>query len=112
MFRSFLITLIFSFLMLPTFALAWNLDAMHVSAVDYGSDGTVRFTLRPDPAVNADFMCTASSQWFIINRCAPNDMLCHAGVNRMSSLLLAAKLGNRPVHVFRSNCSVSSVVMR
>ncbi len=120
--------------LLKEVAIAWNLEAMQINALKFKKDGTIQFTLF-EPGSSNEFLCSAGpvdspgsgSQWFMIPACQrqirgekagrtfvfPEDFdKCSASVERMASMLLAAKLAGRPVHVQRNGCRVSEVAMK
>jgi len=92
--------------------LAWNLDAKNVNALRFEKSGRILFTLFDTGPGSAEFLCASSSggQWFYIEACT--DELCAAHVNRMASLLLAAKVSGKRVHVQRNACVVTEVALK
>ena len=92
---------------------AWNLDAKHINALQFLKTGRIEFTLLESGTAEPEFRCSPDSQWFYITSfCPAGDQVCLASVNRMGSLLLAAKLSRTPVHVQRSGCEVTAVALK
>lgn len=106
----------FLFSLLAGTAMAWNLPAKQVNALSFMKNGTIRFTLLEPGASNGEFICSGSNNvWFRIAACTDKDTDtagCLASVERMGSMLLAAKLAGRPVHVQRNGCRVTEVAMK
>ena len=98
-------------LLAPT-AQAWNLDAKYVNALRFEKSGEIVFTLFANGQNGDEFKCQTTRQWFEISACGANDQACVESVNRMASMLLAAKMAGRPVHVQRSNCLVTETALK
>lgn len=92
-------------------AQAWNLGAMNTNALRFEKNGSIRFTMFKSGNSGEEFMCGAS-QWFHIKACSSSDASCIAAVNRMGSMLLAAKMAGKPVHTQNSNCEVTEVALK
>lgn len=98
-------------------ALAWNTAAKYVVALSIHKNGQVRFTLSDAsaPIGAAEFECKSSGsnrQWLIIAPCGSGDLQCLAAVNRMTSVLISAKLNSRRVHVQNDDCDVTEVALK
>lgn len=108
--------LIFSFFYLfSTKSLAWNTPAKYVVSLSIQKSGVVAFTLSETNTIPAEFECKPSGnsrQWLKILPCDTGDLQCMASVNRMTSLLLSAKINFRKVHVHNDNCVVKSVALK
>lgn len=98
------------FMALP--ANAWNLAAKNINALRFEKSGRILFTLFDDGPGSSEFLCGSGSnaQWFYIEACT--EAMCAARVNRMASMLLAAKVSGKRVHVQRTNCVVTEVAMK
>jgi len=102
-----------SLLLLAPNLLAWNLSAKFVNALEFEKSGVVKFTLFEEGSTGDEFKCnSANSQWFVIERCDVNDQQCLASVQRMGSMLLAAKLSGTRVHVQNNECNVTEVAVK
>lgn len=101
---------LFAALALPV--LAWNLDAKNINALIFEREGRILFTLFNAGPGSPEFLCGTGTgaQWFTIAACT--DELCAAHVNRMASLLLAAKVSGKRVHVQRTVCAVTEVALK
>lgn len=90
----------------------WNLPAKNINALQFKKSGVIEFTMFDNGPGSAEFQCGTGprSQWFYIEACT--DALCVARVNRMASMLLAAKVAGKRVHVQRSNCVVTEVALK
>ena len=95
-------------------ATAWNLAAKRVNALEFELTGQVRFTLFDSGATGAEFQCGTGggAQWFIIAACRRDDARCLSATNRMSSMLLSAKLAGKRVHIKRAACIVRGVALK
>mgnify|MGYP000421190609 CR=1 FL=1 len=95
-------------------AFAWNLGAKRVNAMEFKRSGEVRFTLFDSGSSGDEFMCGTGrrGQWFEIEACSSNDSQCLSATNRMSSMLLSAKLAAKKVHIHRAACVVSGVALK
>jgi hypothetical protein len=93
-------------------AQAWNLNARYVNALRFDKNGQIFFTLFESGQSGSEFKCQGNQQWFQISACSANDQACIESVNRMASMLLAAKLAGRPVHVQRTNCLVTEIALK
>ena len=95
-------------------AFAWNLAAKRVNALEFERTGQVRFTLFNAGASGDEFLCGTGGgrQWFIIAACGRDDTRCQSATNRMSSMLLSAKLAGKRVHVQRAACIVRGVALK
>lgn len=103
--------------LIPTVAAfgGWNLGAKVISALSFNKNGRIEFTLFEEGSSGEEFKCSPGSareQWFYITACSAGDTACLASVNRMASMLLAAKLSGRAVHVQRNNCEVTDVNLK
>ena len=92
--------------------LAWNLKAMHVNALIFARNGAISFSLFDQERSGAEFTCSPDNVWFTIRACPGSDAACIAGVNRMASMLLAAKLSGKMVHVERDGCEVIEIALK
>lgn len=104
--------LLLTALLLTITAHAWNLPAKNVNALRFEKNGRILFTLFDNGPGSAEFQCGtgANSQWFYIVACT--EAMCVSRVNRMASMLLAAKVAGKRVHVQRSNCVVTEVALK
>jgi len=93
-------------------AQAWNLGAMHVNALLFEKNGSIKFTLFRSGLNGEEFLCQGTNPWFKISPCSASDAVCNAAVNRMGSMLLGAKLSGKAVHVQNANCEVSEVALQ
>lgn len=109
---SFLVALFISLMVFSAFANAWNLDAKHINALSFRSDGAVQFTLFNTGEGGSEMKCENDRVFFKLTTCKLDNQTCYAAVNRMSSLLLAAKMSGKAIHVQRSGCIVSEVVLK
>ncbi len=109
---EFKIVLVLAVLLAAVPALGWNLAAKNINALIFDKSGKIAFTLFDDGPGSAEFQCGtgAKPQWFYIEACT--EALCVARVNRMASMLLAAKVSGKRVHVQRSNCVVTEVALK
>jgi hypothetical protein len=101
-----------SIVLLASIAQAWNLNAMYVNALRFDKNGQIFFTLFEKGQSGNEFKCQGNQQWFKISACGANEQACIESVNRMASMLLAAKMAGRPVHVQRSNCLVTETALK
>jgi hypothetical protein len=95
-------------------ARAWNLDAKHINALEFFRDGRITFTLFDAGASGPEFRCAGGVQWFFVRACGTGVTAaeCLASVQRMGSMLLAAKLSGKQVFVERSACEVTRVALK
>lgn len=98
--------------LLASIAQAWNLDAKYVNALKFDKNGQIFFTLFENGQSGNEFKCQGNQQWFEISACGTNGQACVESVNRMASMLLAAKMAGRSVHVQRSNCLVTETALK
>lgn len=109
------ITILLSLLaMFSPWVYAWNLGAMTINALIFDRDGSIRFTLFK-PGGGGEYQCKPTGsgrQWFYVQRCSSADQNCTAAVSRMASMLVAAKLSRKAVHVQNNNCQVTQVALK
>jgi hypothetical protein len=110
--RVFTILAVASIMAYASSAQAWNLSAKHVNALVFKKSGQVSFTLFENGSSGDEFKCQGNQQWFSIGACGTNEQGCIESVNRMASMLLAAKMAGRPVHVQRNNCLVTETAVK
>lgn len=99
-------------MLLASIAQAWNLNAMYVNALRFDKNGQIFFTLFEKGQSGNEFKCQGNQQWFKISVCGANDQACIESVNRMASMLLAAKMAGRSVHVQQNNCLVTETALQ
>lgn len=107
-----LLVLGLSMLSLPSVTYAWNLGAKHINALNFDTDGRVNFTLFESGTSGEEFQCSDIGPWFVIPACSDSDATCVRRRDRVASMLLAAKLAGRAIHVERSGCRVSEVALK
>jgi hypothetical protein len=95
-------------------ASAWNLAARGINALEFNKSGKILFTLFENGMSGPEFLCGtgANRQWFFVSACSATDSACLAGVNRMASMLLSAKLAGKQIHVQRNNCEVTAAALK
>jgi hypothetical protein len=99
----------------PTPVLAWNLPAKHINALRFEKDGAIHFTLFDAGSAGVEFFCKdtgSDRQWLVITACPSVDAGCLSSANRMASMLLAAKVSGKMVHVQRAACEVTEVALK
>jgi hypothetical protein len=105
---------------------AWNTAPMSINALEFfktgladaNINGRIKFTLFESGTRGPEFRCGDTGffgVWFFIERCAPADSACQANVQRMGSMLLAAKLAGKRVRVQRAGrppgCEIEAVAL-
>lgn len=91
---------------------AWNLNAMHVNALRFDKNGKISFTMFEEGNSGNEFKCQGAQQWFEISACSTSNQICIESVNRMTSMLLSAKMAGRAVHVQHNNCQVTETALK
>ena len=110
-----LLTVALLILMAAGASRGWIGPARHVNALSFFKDGRVEFTLFESGTTGNEFHCapgTTRPQWFVITPCTDQDASCLASVDRMASMLLAAKLSGKAVHIGWTDCEVTEVALK
>lgn len=114
-----------------TSVFAWNLGAKYINALRFEKDGTIQFTLFNAGTFGPEFICDPSiptvpveggGQWFVISSCdigkgkgkgnKSASPTCLSSVDRISGMLLKAKIQGIPVHVQRDLCKVTETALK
>lgn len=98
--------------LLAPLALAWNLEARYINALIFDKNGEISLTLFQDGKSGDELECEKGNVWFEIAACEAEDAVCIASVNRMSSMLLAAKMAGKPIHLERNGCLVTQTGLK
>ncbi len=90
----------------------WNLGAKGINALEFKKNGQILFTLFEEGFSGEEFECLTGGLFFHISPFTIGDAVCLSAVNRMASMLLAAKLSGKRVHVHRNACEVTHVALK